>query len=736
MNRLDTLLQMGHWLDSIDMVMEQNFAGFNRPDKDAWPFVAARAFEPELARFLRKYRRQLVEQYTKDICEQMGFFAPVEDEGSLEVLARVTSEAEVQFLIGPGRLSGNDFTTWHTLVKSYGCVFSSRLKVWLIPASRVRGFDAEAFRQQVMLELNLPVLNLDTALATARANPILDRVLEHASRARPQSKPTIAISRSESGLFSISFSFNRALVDFFSNKAGQISGITAYNPQTKARETRSLELVEEIIEKVTERFPEYEIVLEGVDEARREREERQELLRQPIPEVQALLAPGFALRPYQNEMVRFLLQRDGRVLIGDEMGLGKTLQSLSWVAARGKKVLVVAPKNARRMWIKESVKFFPGYFKPIELKAEQLRAGKITSLDGYNLACVNYESVGKVVSLVLSAGFDTIIIDESHRIKNPKAKTTQTLLALGNRFQHRILMSGTAIKNKKAELFNQLQLVAPELFPTVQSLRNTTIGDTWNTIQKCYLARTKAVVAKDLPPKITSIVKMDIEGLPDWSGSEAAVREAMEDPTGQDMEALENAAFDIGEVARLQHAIALGKVEATVDFVNEILEGSDQKVIVFTINRTAAEQIAAALGPLAILHHGQMSDDKREAAKDRFEAAGSPERVFVTTIQSCREAVTLNAASAVVFNSLPWTAADVAQAEARCHRIGQTKCVNVYWLVAENNEFDNGVADIVMRKYTLHKMLAEGKQLSPEEREWMEARVSVQDIVKAIAKAA
>lgn len=714
------LLNFGNYLDSIDDVQEENFAGFNRPDKDAWPFLAQRAYEPELARFLRKYRRQLAGRFGQAAVEEVGLFETVEAEGPVAVVARAMPNADVQLLMGPGRLSGEHFSIWVTIVKAFGCRFLGSAKLWYVPAGRVQSFDALAFRDRVMCELNVAV-TLDEALAAARSNPA-----SLAATSSGPDKPTISISRGADRKYSISFSYNRKLVDFFSNKTGGITGITAYNPATKARETYSLELIEEILAKISELFPEYEVITDGVVEAQKEREERQELLRQPIPEVQALLAEGYTLRPYQNEMVRFLTERNGNVLIGDEMGLGKTLQSLAWAAAFGKKVLVVAPKNVRRTWCREAVKFFPTYFKPIELDSARLRAGKYESLEGFNIAAVTYESVGKFTALVLAAGFDTIIIDESHRIKNPKAKTTQAIMALAKRFKHRIPMTGTSIKNKKAELFNQLALVAPELFPNVAALRRSTIGETWNIIQKCYLARQKATVAKDLPPKATTVVKLDIDGLPDWDQNEGedGLEEALETP------------FDVGQVSRLQHAIAIGKVDATVDFVKEILDGSDQKVLVFTVSKIAAEAIAAALGDLAILHHGQMTQDRREAAKDRFEAPGSPERVFVTTIQSCREGATLNAASAVVFNSLPWTAADVAQAEARCHRIGQTRFVNSYWVVAENNVFDNGVADIVMRKYVLHKMIVEGKQLSEAERTWMEKPVKMSDLAKVIGKKA
>ena len=54
---------------------------------------------------------------------------------------------------------------------------------------------------------------------------------------------------------------------------------------------------------------------------------------------------------------------------------------------------------------------------------------------------------------IKAAEFDTIIVDESHRMKSPKAKITKLLMGMRDQFEHRILLSGTAVKNKKEEFF-------------------------------------------------------------------------------------------------------------------------------------------------------------------------------------------------------------------------------------------------------------------------------------------
>jgi SNF2 family DNA or RNA helicase len=124
------------------------------------------------------------------------------------------------------------------------------------------------------------------------------------------------------------------------------------------------------------------------------------------------------------------------------MGLGKTLISLSWVAAHSKRVLVVCPKVVRRTWVQEAHRFFPGYFKGVELRPDRLRKEGMPDLSGYNLATVNFASFEKFLPAIAKSGFDTLIIDESHYIKNEKAQITRAIYSVKKLFAHKILLSG------------------------------------------------------------------------------------------------------------------------------------------------------------------------------------------------------------------------------------------------------------------------------------------------------
>jgi SWI/SNF-related matrix-associated actin-dependent regulator 1 of chromatin subfamily A len=299
------------------------------------------------------------------------------------------------------------------------------------------------------------------------------------------------------------------------------------------------------------------------------------------------------------------------------------------------------------------------------------------------------------------------VIDESHSIKNGKSKRAKACAALAEKTQHHILLSGTAIKNSRDELFPQLQIVNPTLYPSERSILAETIGAFWHKISSCYLPMAKADILRFLPPKIVTRVA---EGVV----SPVAVPRSIE------------------EVARAKVECAFSKIEITKDYLENFIENSDGKALVFSDSLEVCETLFAHFGSdVAILHHGQMSDNKREEAKEQFQREGDTHRLFITTRQSLAVGATLTAADTVVFNDLPWTTADIQQAEDRAHRIGQLKSVNVIWMIAENSEFDAHLCDMLYRKYLICKAVNEGKQITEEERKFMETAVTFADLIRA-----
>lgn len=700
---------------------QKDDTGFNSHDMRQWRIV--RGDPVGMKRLLAKYKRQIGEEHH----ELMG----LADKDVAAIIPKVHPRFGSIQLTMQGRVSKKAFDAVlgaSRYLKEKGLASWDRAeRVWFIPKHKVGQVTEEVWAEYAkrMAVAGVQVGPLPASVSPKQAQrvdnqsaaplaPTADDVIDRLA-ARRGIPDMFAVKREPDGMFRIYTPFSRVVNAIMSNRSGVkvedtngvgfLSGITEFRKDggLAYRQMMDLSVLEEAIDKISRATGWKVVEHPNIAQARVERDKTQAELKKPIPEVAAKIDPKYELFPYQNEAVRFLAAKDGKVLVGDEMGLGKTIQALAYGASQGKRMLVVVPKTVRRTWIQEAERFFPDYFKGAsrELVAADLRKHGQPDLSGVNIATVNYESLEKFMPAIKAAGFDTIVVDESHRIKNPKAKITKTLMGVRDLFEHRILMSGTAVKNKRNELATQLEFVSPG--SSAEILTGYT-GAVWNKLkQSVYIARQKREVLTELPDKLTSITQHAVPGMPAFPS-------------------------DIGEMSAARVTAAKAKAPVTADFVKEALATSDSALLVFSESKAAAEEIAKKLGKVAILHHGQMSDDKREAAKAEFQRPGTPKRVFVSTRQSLTEGATLTAADKVVFNDLPWTAADLRQAEARAHRIGQKNTVNVYWMTAQDSEWDAAASEILLRKYELNRKLNEGKKLTVEEQEWMSKPVSLSDI--------
>lgn len=724
--KTETLIKLGDALDATDEVQEENFIGFNKPDKAIWKMVRGNADAMLIT--LYKYQRQCRERFGDELCNKVEWKLPADHaaivnaakdlcrakrreakDANREARTREAVEAwakrraaweggpaKVLATVGPAgvrldliveggkRLERHRFDAYLAAMRKAGGRFDG--KAWTAGLAT----DFEAMREalaavEIALEGELPVLD-EATLAHARADVRLEKIGDgHIGIFHPYSEQMNAAYRN----------------------AEETSGIIGWDAVRKCRvvgygDADDLREVLAAIEKI---HPEWKVSAAfGLEEYYLETELSKTMRRTPAPEILALLNEGITPLPHQVEGYRYISEFGGNVLVGDDMGLGKTFQVLLWAAQTNERLCVVCPKNVRRQWLLETAKFFKdGTFRCFEIDSKDTPTD--INLAPYNIVSVNYEVVAKYANAITEAGFTTLVIDESHRIKNPKAKITGTLTGMADSFKYKILLSGTPIKNKKKEIFTQANLVRPGTFRSASELNCMTTFGAKEAIKTFFFRRTKKAELPNLPPKLRSIVRIEGTKLPDY------VR-----------------GMEIGDISRLKSQLARGKVPNTVDFVEEILEGSDSKVIVFSDSDDAAQAIAEAFGEQAVLHIGATTHEKREAAKAAFMDEASEVRVFVATTGSCHEGVNLTIADKIVFNDLPWTPADLDQAEARAHRIGQkNECVNVYWICAQDNRFDRRAVEILFRKMEIYKKVIDGKKPTAEEQAFLDkpiARVS------------
>jgi len=151
-------------------------------------------------------------------------------------------------------------------------------------------------------------------------------------------------------------------------------------------------------------------------------------------------------------------------------------------------------------------------------------------------------------------------------------------------------------------------------------------------------------------------------------------------------------------------------VPSTIDFVSGATE-QGEKVIVFSCFEEPMQRLSRHFGDAAVLLIGKTPSDRRQALVDRFQE--DPRiRVFLANIVAGGIGTNLTAATQVVFNDLDWVPANHWQAEDRAYRIGQTRSVNVTYLVARDT-IDDFVQTVLQKKAALVSAIVDGTALAP-----------------------
>jgi SWI/SNF-related matrix-associated actin-dependent regulator 1 of chromatin subfamily A len=449
-----------------------------------------------------------------------------------------------------------------------------------------------------------------------------------------------------------------------------------------------------------------------------------------IPELDNLLK--LPLSPYQLAGVNFIDKSRGRCIIGDEMGLGKTAQAMAWAALRNKRALVVCPKRVKVSWEDDIQKFTDKSFQIINHKDDKFENAFFT--------IVHYNIVWKIDFSKLN--FDLLIIDESHKIKDAKAKQSQGCAAASRLVDHVLPLSGTPVVNRPIELLNQIKVCRPDFIKDTTYLYRfcdpktiyisggkqatdfsgaSNLTELFEVLSTIYLRREKKDVLTELPDKIHQDIKFDIE-FPEIEESESVV----------------------GMYSRVKKTIAEAKAPTTAEFVEDTLE-TGVSLILFTSHPNALQYFKKHFAekniPYLVIEAGMTSEESSYAVRE-FQN-NDKYKLIIVSLEVGAEGINLFKASHVVFNDLHWTPGRNQQAEDRAHRRGQKNVVNIYRMIAMEDDpkifrekdgklvpvfFDMYLTEIIREKSQIQAIINKGKPVPAEQLRYLE--MSLDDIAK------
>jgi SWI/SNF-related matrix-associated actin-dependent regulator 1 of chromatin subfamily A len=455
----------------------------------------------------------------------------------------------------------------------------------------------------------------------------------------------------------------------------------------------------------------------------------------PIP---GLTTP---LLPYQPVAVLYcerVFELGGAgCMLGEQMGVGKTPTSIAvMLRLARRRTLTVVPPSLRTNWQREWNRFAAG--KSVHV---------ITGTKPYQLPDVDVYVIGDSQlhgwkDTLVRIGFDGLIIDEAHRFKDYKAQRSVALGAVSESMPDgafRLGLSGTAIVNRPSELINVLDVIGqfeaifdrpltflerfmePEEVWTGREYKTTYVKTrlseihTLNTILRgtCYVRRERAQVAKWLPGKFRTNVLVDVNGqLAEYRYANDDYEGWLRNKSGKTDEEIRRSLKQpkLTKLNVLRRLAGEAKVAQAIEYIQAILD-TDEPVIVFGHHKNVLGPIADHFQCPTIT--GSDNDVQKQAACDAFQSGAA--NVIVGNLTSMGTGWTLTRSCHVVMVEQAWTPGEMNQAEDRADRIGQTRKVQVHYLLVPDS-IDEYMRQVVGGKQEiLDKVLVGGVQFTEEE---------------------
>uniref|UniRef100_A0A8C9MUX2 DNA helicase n=1 Tax=Serinus canaria TaxID=9135 RepID=A0A8C9MUX2_SERCA len=465
------------------------------------------------------------------------------------------------------------------------------------------------------------------------------------------------------------------------------------------------------------------------------------------------------LRDYQLNGLNWLAHswcKGNSCILADEMGLGKTIQTISFLNYLFHEhqlygpFLLVVPLSTLTSWQRE-----------IQTWAPQMNAvvylGDITSRNmirthewmhpqtkrlKFNILLTTYEILLKDKSFLGGLNWAFIGVDEAHRLKNDDSLLYKTLIDFKS--NHRLLITGTPLQNSLKELWSLLHFIMPEKFSSWEDFeeehgkgRECGYASLHKELEPFLLRRVKKDVEKSLPAKVEQILRMEMSALQKqyykWilTRNYKALSKGSKGSTSGFLNIMmelkkccnhcylikppdDNEFYNKQEA--LQHLIRSSGKLILLDKLLIRLRERGNRVLIFSqmvrMLDILAEYLKYRQFPFQRLD-GSIKGELRKQALDHFNAEGSEDFCFLLSTRAGGLGINLASADTVVIFDSDWNPQNDLQAQARAHRIGQKKQVNIYRLVTkgsvEEDILERAKKKMVLDHLVIQRMDTTGK---------------------------
>jgi SNF2 family DNA or RNA helicase len=446
---------------------------------------------------------------------------------------------------------------------------------------------------------------------------------------------------------------------------------------------------------------------------------------------------GMVPYPHQLDTAHKVIHKmRGRAILADEVGLGKTIEAaiiLKEYILRGlvKKFLVITPATLCLQWAGELAEKF-------QLQTAIAKRGYEWEMFDGVIASIDTAKKAKHREAILKAGFDMVIVDEAHKLKNPRTVGAQFIQAIPKKYF--LLLTATPLQNDLKELFTLISLLRPGQLGSYRSFRQRYVAkkrepknqQELREILSQVMVRNKRGPEINLPKRHVLTIPLSLSSLEKELYQEISSFIRMEYRQGQEYRINPLTLITLQrEICSSSFAAAMTlyrlaskcdestqwrivdlldksrqiKENTKVQKVLEILSGSHDKFLLFTEFIATQEYIRSRLNAAGIptlCFDGTMSASKKEWTRCLFRE--HPQYQVMLCTEAAGEGVNLQFCHQMINYDLPWNPMRIEQRIGRIHRLGQTKEVKVYNL-STRGTIEEHLLNMLQEKIRMFEMV-------------------------------
>lgn len=398
------------------------------------------------------------------------------------------------------------------------------------------------------------------------------------------------------------------------------------------------------------------------------------------------------LYPHQEQSKQFLLDTK-RAILADQPRVGKTLPTAA-AALEHLPALIVCPAIAKTVWEAAFNKLSDATVRVVNGKNDAMKTTQ------HQVVIINYD----LLQYFNNAGYQTLVLDECHRIKNPKAARTKSAMLLMRQIGRVYALSGTPIPNRPIELWPILHGLDiyrggwydfaaryAKLWAAPWGLDSSgasNIPELKALMKPHVMRRKKEDVFKDYQDPQVSLITFDLPN--DKREQEFDADALVANP---------NALLAFEGLAEIMKEAGLRKVAPAAEFIDDLLNAGEP-VVVFAHHKDVVAELCTALKahkPVTVV--GDTPRAQRDKAIEAFQAGKA--KCIIGNIAAMSEGVDLSAADTIVFVECTWSTSALEQASSRVENIAKHGVKPMIYILTIRASLDHTVLAKILAKQNI-----------------------------------